>query len=104
MKSTISVPRLKKSGNYMSSLDREEAFKSKTNPEGLFKVVVQPIPEADGNTIHFWKAEDGSVLVDGEGYIITGYSEADIDRKCKRYMSEKSGKVINKPNPKLASL
>jgi hypothetical protein len=79
MTSTILVKRLNKSGYYNSSLDCDNAFKGKDNPQGYFKMRVEPIEGA----IKYMKVE-GGYLVSGEGYIFSG-SESDIADRIKAY-------------------
>ena len=79
MTSTIIVKRLNKSGYYNSSLDYDDMFKSEDNPQGLFRVRVEPI---DG-TIKYMNV-DGGYIISGEGYIFTG-SESEIADRIKHY-------------------
>ena len=76
--------RLKKSGNYISALDFDKSFVGKDNPKGLFKMVVQPIENCDGNPeIRFLRVASG-VMVSGEAYIISAATEEEIDDKIRK--------------------
>jgi len=79
MKGTIIVKRLNKSGYYNSSLDWDDVFKSEDNPQGYFKMRVEPIE----GTIKYMKV-DGGYRVSGEGYIFYG-SETEIAERIKAY-------------------
>lgn len=90
MKSTIFVNELNCYGRYVSALDRDNAFSEKDNPEGLFKTVVEPVSTFGRYELRYVKDGNG-YWVQGEGYIITGRSEAEIDadiRKNHRYEFE----------------
>lgn len=84
MKGTIYVKKLNRTGNFVSELDYDHIFADDTNPKGLFKMLIQPILNSEGEReIRHMKTKDG-YLVSGESYIITGTDENEIDRKIRR--------------------
>lgn len=94
MKSHMFVKKLNKSGNYRSKIDFDKVFACRDNPDGMFKMVVQPIRNSEGKReIRYIKAE-GGYIVSGEGYIITDPSKELIDKCIKRYHSERWKSLI----------
>lgn len=101
MRSCIFVRQLNKSGNYKSALDHENAFKDSKNPEGLFRVVVQPIKNwNDENVIQYAKVKGGYFVL-GEGYIICEPSEEAIDKYIRDNFSDKWENLVHKENTKI---
>lgn len=88
MKGTLVVRKLKKKGKYVSKIDFDPAFVDTENPNGFFKMVVCPIE----NKIWYCKVQNGYKIL-GEGYIVSGIDEKDIDEKIRNrryYQSDKS--------------
>lgn len=85
MTGTFVAKRLSKSGNYKSALDSDMLFAGADNPNGLFKMVIHPIENCKGQSeIRYLRVSDG-YKVSGEAYIVTGYSEQDIDQKIRKH-------------------
>lgn len=84
MTGQMKVQRLSRSGNYVSKLDYDKAFACEDNPHGYFKMVIQPIE----SEVRYMRVADG-IVVSGEGYIISGESELEIDEKAKRHLKER---------------
>ena len=96
MKGHIIVRRLNKSGIYKSDLDWDNAFRGQGNPKGLFKMVVEPIENSDGEKeIRYMKVEDG-YKVSGEAYIVTGQDEGKIDTRIRKRYSEKHSPLVQR--------
>ena len=93
MTGTCLVRKLNRTGNFLSCLDNDKSFIDRTNPEGLFKMLVQPILNSHGEQeIRFMKTKDG-YLVSGEAYILTGADESEINLKARRHR-EKWDKLV----------
>ena len=79
----IKVKRLNKKGVYRSPLDYDRSFIDADNPQGYFKIVIEPITNFDClPEIRYMKSGDG-YIVSGEAYIISEGSEKEID-SCTR--------------------
>lgn len=86
MTGSMYVKRLNKSGNYKSELDHDTI--------GKFKMVITPIENAEGqNEIRYMRTEKG-ILVSGEGYLVAGMDEKEIDAKCRRHTMERWKNLI----------
>ena len=72
---------LSKSGNYKSALDSDLSFVDASNPNGCFKLVVQPIKNSYGQPEIRYSKVPGGYRVSGEGYFICGFDEKEIDKK-----------------------
>lgn len=81
MKGTIFVKELNKTGTFVSEMDCDRHYIDKGNPQGRFKMVVQPIKNWEGKDEIQYKKVDGGFLVDGEAYIIVGKGEKTIDKR-----------------------
>lgn len=75
MKGIIKVDELNKSGLYISDVDWDECYKSKSNPKGIFVIIIEPLEGFDNGIVYYEKV-DGGYLIEGEAYII----ENRIDR------------------------
>ena len=84
MKAIIFVKRLNKCGRYISALDYDKTYVDSDNVKGLFKIVVEPVE----NEIQYKKVEGGYQVL-GEGYVITGSTEKEIDKEIRKHHSEK---------------
>ena len=80
MKGTIFVKELNKIGTFISEMDCDRHYIDEGNPQGRFKMVVQPIENWEGKNEIQYKKVDKGFLVDGEAYIITGKGEKTIDK------------------------
>ena len=90
------VKRLNKSGNHASAIDWDDAFKSKDNPKGLFKMVVLPIRNSNGDMeVKYCKTNEG-IMVSGEGYIVTGFSEKEINKEVRKHYKKYANVVLTK--------
>lgn len=88
--------RINKTGNYKSKLDWDIAFKDNNNPEGNFKMFIQPIQNSDGEyEIRYMKTK-GGYIVSGEGYIVTDRNENEIDKKFNKEFREKWNPLVQK--------
>ena len=86
MTGSMYVKRLNKSGKYKSALDHDTI--------GKFKMVILPIKNTkEQNEIRYMRTENG-ILVSGEGYLVSGTDEKEIDAKCMRYMRERVENLI----------
>lgn len=97
MKSTLLVKRLNKTGRYISKLDTDKAFVSDENPNGYFKMVVEAInlcADEKKYVIRYEKADKG-YWVTGEGYIITGSTEREIDADIKEHHTKRFPNLVN---------
>ena len=61
MKGTMKVPKLNKSGLFISELDWDDTYKEKENPKGNFVMVIEPLEGFDEDVIYYEKLEDGFV-------------------------------------------
>ncbi len=96
MKGTMKVDRLRKSGNYVSTLDYDKCYMESDNPKGLFKMVIEPIENSEGyREIRYMRTEQG-ILVSGEGYLISAESEKEIDEKCMKHTRKQWPKLIQR--------
>lgn len=78
MKGIMAVRKLKKKGKYVSEIDCDSSFVDANNPNGYFKIVICPIE----NKILYCKVQNGYKIL-GEGYIVSGRDEKDIDEKIR---------------------
>ena len=69
MKGTMKVHKLNKSGLYISEVDWDKCYKSESNPDGNFVMIIEPLNGWDKGIIYYEKKDKG-YLVKGEGYII----------------------------------
>ena len=76
------IKRLNKSGNYKSALDSDPCFVDLNNPNGFFKLIVQPIENSYGQPEIRYCKVPGGYRVSGEGYFIGGFDEKEVDEKC----------------------
>ena len=84
MKGTIFVKELNNTGVFISGLDYDKSFSEKGNTKGYFKMLIEPIKNANEQyEIQYKKVKKG-FLVDGEAYIITGKGEKTIDKKINK--------------------
>ena len=79
MTSTIFVRQLNRKGIFLSKLDNDPAFVSKENPQGFFRIVVQPRETYKGGRVLFKKI-NGGYIIEGEGRILSGSREDIADR------------------------
>ena len=93
MTGTIIVPKLKASGKYVSATDWSDGFKDKSNPGGLFKMVVLPKETHDGYAIRYSRTKSG-FLVEGEGYIISAGTEKELAKKADSHFRSFTGSHI----------
>ena len=85
MKGQCHVKTLKTSGIYASELDWDNSFKDKKNPEGWFKMVIEPIENSDGkHEIRYMLDPKGGYIISGEAYIISEPTEAAINAKIRK--------------------
>ncbi len=83
MTGIIHVSRLRKNHAYASELDTDNALIGKGNPHGFFKMVVEPKMNSEGIYTYRYQRSSVGYNVSGEGYVITGNNEEEIDRKIK---------------------
>lgn len=86
MKGTMKVPKLNKSGLFISELDWDDTYKEKENPKGNFVMVIEPLEGFDEDVIYYEKLEDG-FLIEGEAYILTGNRDI-LERKISKWKRE----------------
>ena len=84
MKGQIRVKTLNESGIYASDLDWDNSFKDKKNPEGWFKMVIEPIENSDGKHEIRYMLVPGGYIVSGEAYIISEATEAAINARIRK--------------------
>lgn len=53
MKGTMKVPKLNKSGLFISELDWDDTYKEKENPKGNFVMVIEPLEGFDEDVIYY---------------------------------------------------
>lgn len=69
MKGTMKVNELNKSGLYISEIDWDKCYKSESNPDGNFVMIIEPLVGWDKGIIYYEKVDDGYLIM-GEAYII----------------------------------
>lgn len=69
MKGTMKVNKLNKSGLYISEVDWDKCYKSESNPDGNFVMIIEPLEGCDKGIIYYEKVDDGYLIM-GEAYII----------------------------------
>lgn len=90
MKGTMKVNKLNKSGLYISEVDWDKCYKSESNPDGNFVMIIEPLNGWDKGIIYYEKKDKG-YLVKGEGYIIEDCVDIIEERirECKRKYKKK---------------
>lgn len=83
MKGTCLFQSLNNSGLYISEIDEDDIYKSKSNPRGSFVMIIEPFY---GGEIYFNKVDDG-YLVCGEGYIVEARKDI-LNRKIERWRNQ----------------
>lgn len=92
MKGTMIVPKLKRSGKYVSELDYSFGF-------GWFKMYLEPFDDGEEGLIKYKKLSSG-YEVEGEAYILWGKTEEEIDKKVRKYKYASSfSKVVHQQIP-----
>ena len=69
MKGTIKVNKLNKSGLFISEVDWDKCYKSESNPDGNFVMIIEPLEGCDKGIIYYEKVDNGYLIM-GEAYII----------------------------------
>lgn len=89
MRATMPTKWFNPSGFYLSDLNRDPAFQSESNPDGKFKMVIVPIE----NEIRYMRDKTGNsrYIVSGEGYIVTGSDEKEIDEIARHHRKKWPG-------------
>lgn len=85
MRGTMFVKRLTKTGNYVSELDFDNSFSDISNPNGYFRMLIQPILNTENRYEIRYKKTKGGYIVSGEAYFVGGYDDSDIKRKLRAH-------------------
>lgn len=93
MKGVMTVKELNESGLYVSEMDWDERYKSKSNPKGNFIRIIEPISNGDSGVIYYLKTDDG-YLVEGECYIIED-RPVNVNRTVSEWIAEYQKKPFN---------
>lgn len=93
MKGIMAVKELNESGLYVSEMDWDERYKSKSNPKGNFIRIIEPLSNGDSGVIYYLKTDDG-YLVEGECYIIED-SPMNANRTVSEWITEYQKKPFN---------
>ncbi len=80
MTGIIKVNKLTESGLFISELNYDNHYKSKSNPRGNFVMIIEPLNEWNNEGVIYYQEIEGGYLVEGVAYII----EDRVDRIRKR--------------------
>lgn len=93
MKAIMKVKSLNKSGLYISEMDWDNCYKSKSNPKGNFVMIIEPLYGC-GNGIIYYEKIDGGYLIEGEGHIIENCADI-IEERIKKWKRTYRKKPFN---------
>lgn len=87
MTGTFKVNKINSSGFYVSELDYDPIFAGGNNPEGYFKMIIEPLCFDEHTGVIRRCRNKSGWTIEGEGYIIDGSLE-EIDERVKYYRKQ----------------